>query len=148
MVDNLDCTAEVKDLIKLSIPNKPEYVSVVRLTSSAIASRLYFDIEEIEDIKVAVAEACTNILENVSKEVDKNIDIEFEIYENKLCISVKIHLEKNNQEQGQNNHEDNIVEKGLGILILESLMDNVELISYNGVVEEIKMIKHIKDDAR
>lgn len=34
------------DEIRLSIPNKPEYVGVVRLTVAAIASRIGFDIEK------------------------------------------------------------------------------------------------------
>ena len=49
---------ETYDSISMALPSKPEYVGVVRLTVSAIANRMGFNIEEIEDIKVAVAEAC------------------------------------------------------------------------------------------
>ena len=41
--------------IELRLPFKAEYVSVARLTASGIASRIGFDIEAIEDIKVAIA---------------------------------------------------------------------------------------------
>ena len=34
------------DEIRLSIPNKPEYVGVARLTVAAIANRVGFDIEK------------------------------------------------------------------------------------------------------
>jgi len=40
----------------------PAYVSSVRLTASGIANRLQFDIDEIEDIKTAVSEACVYII--------------------------------------------------------------------------------------
>ncbi len=50
----------MKDKVCLSIPTKSEYVSVARLTSSVIANNMGFDIEDIEDIKVAVGEACNN----------------------------------------------------------------------------------------
>src|SRR6056297_1468251 len=48
--------------IDLSIPSNPEYVSIVRLTASVIANSIGFDFEEIEDIKVAVSEACNNVV--------------------------------------------------------------------------------------
>ncbi|MGF7060715.1 anti-sigma B factor RsbW [Brassicibacter mesophilus] len=139
---------ERKDFINLSIPNRPEYVGVVRLTTSAIASRLGFDIEEIEDIKVAVAEACTNSLEHGLKEKDENFDIEFSIYEDKLSIVVRDNGEGFDTEQVQQTEEDEFKEKGLGIFIIKSLMDDVEIISNQGKGTEIRMIKKIKDGAK
>ncbi|MGV3487465.1 MAG: anti-sigma B factor RsbW, partial [Tuberibacillus sp.] len=42
------------DTINLTIPAKPDYIGVVRLTISGIASRMGFLYDDIEDIKVAV----------------------------------------------------------------------------------------------
>lgn len=50
------------DKIELILPLKPEFVSVARLTTSGIASRIGFDIDTIEDIKVSVAEVCNRII--------------------------------------------------------------------------------------
>jgi len=50
------------DRIVLSFPARPDYILAVRLTVSAVAERIGFDIEEIEDLKVASAEACTLLL--------------------------------------------------------------------------------------
>ncbi len=50
----------MKDCISLKLPTKSEYVSVARLTASVVANNMGFDIESIEDIKVAVGEACNN----------------------------------------------------------------------------------------
>ncbi|MFS8513265.1 MAG: anti-sigma B factor RsbW, partial [Planifilum fulgidum] len=49
-----------KDMIELTIPAKADFVGVVRLAVSGIASRMGFSYDDIEDLKVAVAEACTN----------------------------------------------------------------------------------------
>lgn len=51
-----------EDRIVLVLPFKPEYVSIARLTVSGIANRMGFDIDTIEDIKVAVAEVCNKIV--------------------------------------------------------------------------------------
>ena len=50
------------DIITLTVPAKPEYVMITRLTSAAFASRLGFDVDQIEDIKMSVAEAIILIL--------------------------------------------------------------------------------------
>ena len=51
-----------KDIITLSFPAKPDYLLAVRLAVSGIAERIGFTIDDIEDIKVASAEACTLLL--------------------------------------------------------------------------------------
>ena len=46
----------MRDSITLSIPAKPDYLVTARLTASSVASRMGFDLNDIEDIKTAVAE--------------------------------------------------------------------------------------------
>lgn len=50
------------DVIKLEFPAKPDYILAVRLAVSAVAERAGFSIEDIEDLKVATAEACMLLL--------------------------------------------------------------------------------------
>ncbi|KJF26391.1 ATP-binding protein [Clostridium aceticum] len=133
------------DIIKLSVPNKPEYVGIIRLTTSGIANRMGFDIEEIEDIKVAISEACTNaITHGICQE--ENFNVDFYTDEEKLVISV--------YDNGKGCLSDNIKipnmeelkEGGLGIFIIKSLMDDVEISSNSGKGTLIKMTKYVGDD--
>ncbi len=48
----------MNDTIKIEFPAKPDYILAVRLAVSAVAERAGFDVEDIEDLKVATAEAC------------------------------------------------------------------------------------------
>ncbi|MGH9056730.1 MAG: ATP-binding protein [Acidimicrobiales bacterium] len=50
--------------MELSVPSRPEYISIVRLVVSSLASarRAVAD-ERIDDLKLAVSEACTNAIE-------------------------------------------------------------------------------------
>ncbi|ABW17579.1 ATP-binding protein [Alkaliphilus oremlandii] len=136
------------DEFKLTVPSKPEYVGVIRLTLAAIASRVGFDIEKIEDMKVAVAEACTNaIIHGCHCEHGKNFNIDFVSTEEKLTILV--------YDDGEGCYLDNIEEPdltkpkegGLGIFIIKSLMDDVEIKSEKGKGMMIKMIKYLGDEA-
>ena len=45
------------DLLKFSIPGKPEYVKIAKLAVGSAAGTANFNIEAIEDIEIAVGEA-------------------------------------------------------------------------------------------
>jgi serine/threonine-protein kinase RsbW len=46
----------VSETVRLTIPAALEFVRIARLTASGVASRVGFDVDEIEDIRVAVDE--------------------------------------------------------------------------------------------
>lgn len=116
-----------KDNIYLNIPCKPDYISLVRLTTSAIASNLNLSIDEIEDIKVSIGEACVNVINQKDKE---EISIAYEVYDDSLIIRVKDVIEI---------EEVDAKELELGLFIIKSLMDEVKF-SEEGIV----MIKYIE----
>lgn len=49
---------EDAELVELSIPALPEMLSLPRLTAAAVAARAGFDVEEVEDIRLAIEELC------------------------------------------------------------------------------------------
>lgn len=56
-------STSVAEVVRLSVPGSLEYVRVVRLAAAAVASRFGFDVEEIEDIRVAVDELASVVIE-------------------------------------------------------------------------------------
>ncbi|QEK10890.1 histidine kinase [Crassaminicella thermophila] len=137
---------EMTDHFSISVPSKPEYVHVVRLTASAIASRMGFDIEQIEDIKVAIAEACTNAIEHGLCYNKQNFDINFFVDDEKMTIEV---FDRGHGFESSQLKEPDLTspkEGGLGIFIIKSLMDEVEILSDIGKGTMIKMIKYLGDD--
>ena len=121
-----------KDRIDLTIPNKPDYISLARLTTSGIGSSMALDIDDIEDIKVSIGEACINSLINSGDD----INISFEIDEEKISICVSNVVEEISDELDEKK------ERELGLLIIKSLMDDVTFTK-----EGIKMIKYIEGGA-
>ncbi|SHK00395.1 ATP-binding protein [Paramaledivibacter caminithermalis] len=132
-----------KENICMSLPSKPEYVSIVRMTSSVIANKIGFNIEDIEDIKVAVGEACNNA---VLHGCDSNIfKVEFIISEEKFIIEIEDEGKGFNVDKYPHPDICNPKESGLGIFIIKSLMDNVEVKSSPGKGTFIRMIKFLNE---
>jgi len=113
-----------KDVFRLTIPGKPDYISVARLTSSAIASKTSLNLEEIDDVKVALSEACINALRKVDE-----INIQFIIDDEKFTMVVEDVEEETASKELE-----------MGILIMRSLMDEVNFSS-----KGVELIKYIKD---
>ncbi|HOA80606.1 MAG TPA: ATP-binding protein [Defluviitaleaceae bacterium] len=126
-----------EDIIELGLPINRAYVSTARLTASSIANRMGFDIEAIEDIKAAVSEACTYLIKmhQLDNSIQNMFNIQFIIKSNSLDIMLTAEKVK----------YDNIYEEdGLGILMIEALMDYITLSSKDDPNINIVMSKILK----
>ena len=143
------------DTIQLSIPCVSDYVGVVRLTVSGVATRMSFSVEDIDDIKIALSEACTNAVQYAFKEPsdDARIDVSFDIYDTKLVITVQdngdgFNVESESTKKSKIDDLDslddtnNVPNLGLGMTFIRSLMDDVEFKSDAGVGTTVLMTKY------
>lgn len=71
------------DEIKIHLPQKADYLGFIRLSVSGLASRMGFDIDTIEDIKVAVSEVCSRII-SMHNDASETYDITFQLFESGL----------------------------------------------------------------
>ncbi|MFC1517887.1 ATP-binding protein [Candidatus Margulisiibacteriota bacterium] len=139
-------TAKDNKQIELIIPASSEYVGVARLAVSGVASRLDFTVEQVEDIKVAVTEACSNAVQYAygKDRSGKTVDI--------VCKPRADHIEIIVKDKGSGfdvNHppkptkDDEHTHLGLGLTFMKTLMDDVKINSKKGEGTEIKLIKYI-----
>jgi len=132
------------NVVEMTIPAKPEFVGVVRLTVSGIANRLGFNFEEIEDIKVAISEAITNTVQHAYKEDrDGDVKIGFSLYEDRLetvvvdCGEQDLNLKEKlplKEKRQQCKSVKELKEGGFGLYLIDALMDKVEIVSDSGVM--------------
>jgi len=128
--------------VNISLPVKPEYVSIARLTASVIANQIGFNIEDIEDIKVAVGEACNNAVIHGKGEEDVYY-IQFNVEGNRIVIEVRDSGTGFDLDEYQSPDLGELKENGLGIFIMKTLMDDVEFIKENGFGTTIRMTKEL-----
>lgn len=131
------------DILKFSVPGKPEYVGMVRLAVSSLANCAGFDIEAVEDIKVAVSEACTNVVCHTKPNCVGAYEVACEVCNDKIIISIIDQAGGYDLTKYQTPEIENPKEGGLGIFIIKALMDEVDILSELGMGTSIKMVKYI-----
>jgi serine/threonine-protein kinase RsbW len=130
------------DLVNLVIPAKTDFVSIARLAVSGIANRMGFSYDDIEDLKLAVSEACTNAVDAQYISGEGDIKVCCNIFSNRLEIEVTDQCV--NEQDLENEELKNSREQGLGLYFIESLMDQVDVQDEGGVV--VKLTKFIKEN--
>lgn len=142
------------DYIEMKLPASAEYVSLIRLTLSGVFTRAGASYDDIEDSKIAVSEAVTNAVKHAYKHSEQNgmINICFELFDDKIKTIISDQGESFDYESTksklgpyqENENIDFLREGGLGLFLIESLMDEVKVSKESGVT--ISMIKYIKKE--
>jgi serine/threonine-protein kinase RsbW len=76
------------DIVRLRLPASGAYLSVLRSTTAGLAARLDFTLEEIEDLRIAVDEACALLLP--SAVAGAQLDCEFALSSDEIRVSVTL----------------------------------------------------------
>jgi serine/threonine-protein kinase RsbW len=74
--------------VELRLPADSAYVSVLRTTSAGLAARLDFTLDDIEDLRMAVGEACALVLPQAAPGSD--LHCEFSMGAGELTIQVEV----------------------------------------------------------
>ena len=138
--------------LEMTIPALPEWVSVVRLATAGVASRMGFSFDEVEDIKLAIAEACNNaILHANPNRLGQLVRVQWLPCARHLEISVidSGSLEPNQLPLSESKEPvDELPESGMGLLLMEALMDEVEQSTTPQGNTVMRMIKRLSVDTR
>lgn len=133
----------MNDSLKFVVPGKSEYISPVRMAVAALASELGFDVDAIEDIKMAVSEACSKAVCPGGGEFGR-YEVTCKAEPDALVISV---IDTN----GGCHHLESADEcfectknGGLGLSIVKALMDEVTVYEEAGVGSGLRMKKRVK----
>ncbi len=118
------------ETVQLIIPCRPEYVGVARLAVLGIASRMPFSYDEVEDVRLAVGEACSHAVERAGS-LAATIRIVSKIDANALRIEVADDVAADTaaapSEEARLLEEAGVDQQGLGALLMEILVDEVTI---------------------
>ncbi|MCA1712653.1 MAG: anti-sigma factor [Actinobacteria bacterium] len=77
-----------RDVVTLKLPAVGAYLSVLRTATASLASRLDFTIDDIEDLRIAVDEACAMLLTQAVPGAD--LECSFELTSDAIAVSVAV----------------------------------------------------------
>jgi serine/threonine-protein kinase RsbW len=78
----------VGDVVTIRLPAAGAYLSILRTATAGLAARLDFTLDEIEDLRIAVDEACAILLAQAQPGAD--LECEFELSRDMIRISVSV----------------------------------------------------------
>ncbi len=118
------------EIVQLIIPCRAEYVGVARLAVLGVASRMPFSYDEVEDVRLAVGEACTHAVERAGTGA-ATIRIVSTVALHALTIEVKDDVAEEDMaaptEEAKLLEEAGVDQEGLGALLMEILVDEVKI---------------------
>jgi serine/threonine-protein kinase RsbW len=140
------------DYVEIRVPAKAQYIGIARLTISGLASRLGFNYDEIEDLKIATSEAVTNAVQHAYQDKEGEVVVGCALFEDKIEIMIADHGESFNYEEtkkdiGPYNELEEVEflrEGGLGLYLMETLMDEVKVHHEEGVT--VFMTKYLGEE--
>lgn len=133
------------DAVELKVPSKAEYVAVVRALVTDIARRLSMSTSAVQDVQVAASEACANVVIHAYSDPDRAPSdmtvrcmsshgrMVIEVADSGRGFSVPIAFARDEEKDG-----------GLGLLLINELMDQVSLDSAPDQGTIVRMVKNAR----
>ena len=131
--------------VRLVIPAKPEYITLGRLALTGISRLRPFSEETLGDLKLALTEACTNSVRHAYADGDGVVEILYELHADRLVIEVSDTGEGFTPSDDEPADPDELNEGGLGIAIIDSLADELEIGRRPGGGSRLRFVKVLSD---
>jgi serine/threonine-protein kinase RsbW len=133
--------------IRLTIPAKPEYITLGRLALTGIARLRPEPLrqEVLGDLKLALTEACTNSVRHAYTGGEGTVEILYELHDDRLVVEVVDEGEGFEPPTAPSNalDDDELSEGGLGIAIIEALADEFEIRERAQGGSFLRFVKHL-----
>jgi serine/threonine-protein kinase RsbW len=126
--------------VRLTIPARPEYITLGRLALTAIAGVRPLSDETLHDLKLALTEACTNSVRHAYGDDGGSVDIHYELLSDRLAVEVDDAGSGFDLGNGRS-AADELEEGGLGIEIIRAVTDEVEIAEREGGGSRLRFVK-------
>jgi serine/threonine-protein kinase RsbW len=139
----------MKKVTELQLPNTLGSEKIAMEKATSVAKRMGFRNERIEDVKTAVAEACTNAMEHGNK-FDQNAKVGVVLTANDTSLEILV------RDQGEGIDPDKIpkfivteeglpsTNCGLGMFLIKNLANEFFYEKKPGIGNEVKMLFYLE----
>ena len=132
--------------VRLTIPAKPEYITLGRLTLTALAGVRPVSDETLHDLKLALTEACTNSVQHAYEDGrEGTVEILYELQPDRLAVEVADQGPGFELLEQEADPDAELSESGLGIAIIRALADEVEIGPRDDGGSRLRFVKLLTD---
>ena len=136
--------ADIDTNVDLSIPMQPDMEVIATSVAESIGTFIGLDHNKVDEIKIAVVEACINAFEH-SKSADQRISVSFSMDEKGLMISINDGGDGFDMDDAMakiaEKRSEGIGDRGWGLTLIHELMDEVSIAS----TDKGTLVKMLKD---
>jgi serine/threonine-protein kinase RsbW len=112
--------------VRLTIPAKAEYITLVRLALSGLSQSRQLSDETLGDLKLAVTEACSNSVRHAYRDGHAgSVEIVYELHPDRLVVQVSDAGGGFTTREPRVRSDGTLTEGGLGIEIIRELADEL-----------------------
>jgi len=127
-------SAEGVRAVRLRIPAKPEYIALGRLALTGLAQARGLDSDTMGDLKLALTEAVSNSVRHAyDGEGEGQVEIRYELRADRITVEVIDDGAGFDPDETPSFDGDELSEGGLGIAIIRTIADDVQIESRPGV---------------
>jgi serine/threonine-protein kinase RsbW len=120
--------------VRLRIPAKPEYIALCRLALTGLAQARALDSDTVADLKLALTEAVSNSVRHAyGTPGEGQVDIRYELSAERICVDVIDDGDGFDPDETPTFDGEELSEGGLGIAIIRTIADDVQIESRPGV---------------
>ena len=119
------------DEIRLSVPAAPEFARLARLTIAGLANRVGFSYDEVEDLRIAVGEACSMLIGPDGR--DGALDLVYDLEDNAISV------------EAQGRFNDAIIDPETAVLSEQILRAVVDEFTFTPKLMRVRFRKHRAD---
>lgn len=130
--------------VRLSIPAKPEYITLGRLALTALGRLHDLPEETLGDLKLALTEACTNSVRHAYDDGEGAVEILYELRPDSLAVEVSDEgpgFTAPDRKLGDD--DDELSEGGLGIAIIRALTDEFDVADQKSGGSRLRFVKYL-----
>lgn len=138
---------------QLKIPSQTDNLEIIRYVVAKVARQVGFNNDDVSKIELAVDEACSNVIKHAyDTDLNNFIEVVIQIDYQKLMVIVtdrgKGFSPRNIKLPNMKNYLAEMRTGGLGIYLIETLMDEVDFEIKPGVKNQVKMIKYFNKNKK
>ena len=135
--------SSILETLEIKIPANPKFLKIIRLWVRLTSEVIGFSIEESNNIALGVDEACSNIIKhNYKKSSQQPIQIVCNIYDDRIEFLLRDFGEKANVAEIKSRNLDDIRPGGLGVHLIQSVMDEVVYDSRLEIGNQLQLVKY------